>query len=99
MGPLTKVFVRLRMFNIKLNPKKSGVCARLISWCRRRIDDNVISYKQDFIQGVLDLPAPSNAAELQKLLESAIWMRTSIPEFAKETFPWQDFVRAAQMKI
>jgi len=46
-----------------------------------------------------DLPARSNAAELQKLLEAAIWMRTSIPEFAKETFPLQDFVRAAQMTI
>ena len=96
LGCITKVFVWLRKLNIKLKPKRSDLCARSITWCDRRIDKNGISYEGNFIRGLLDLPAPSNAAELEKFLGAANWMRSWIPEFANETFPLQELLKAAQ---
>ena len=99
LGSLTQVFVRLRNFNNKLNPRKSDVFSRSITWCGRRIDKNEISYEEDFIGGLLDLLTPSNEAELQKLFGAVNWMRTLTPELAKETFLLKEWLKAAQVTM
>jgi hypothetical protein len=44
------------------------------------------------IESLLSLPEPENAANLQNFLCGANWKRSSIPEYAMEVAPLQDFM-------
>jgi hypothetical protein len=43
----------------------------------------------DFVKGLLGLPEPKTAADLQNFLAGANWMRSSIPSFTETTAPLQ----------
>jgi len=44
------------------------------------------------IESLLSLPEPENAANLQKFLCGANWIRSSNPEYAMEVAPLQEFM-------
>jgi hypothetical protein len=44
------------------------------------------------IESLLSLPEPENAANLQKFLCGANWIRSSIPEYAMEVAPLQELM-------
>jgi hypothetical protein len=87
---LEEVFQRLRKFNVKLNPQKTDLCSKEITWCGREISIEGIKFDPEMIESLLSLPEPENAANLQKFLCGANWIRSSIPEYAMEVAPLQE---------
>jgi hypothetical protein len=83
--PLTRLeeaFQRLRKFNVKLNPQKTDLCSKEITWYGRKNSVEGIKFDPEIIESLLSLPEPENAANLLKLLCGANWIRSSIPEYA-----------------
>ena len=82
---LTKFFTRPARFNIKLKPEKTDLCSQFITWSGRRISQDRISYDPQSINGLFELPAPTTAAQLEKLLAATNWMRNSNPVLSRIT--------------
>jgi hypothetical protein len=90
---LEEVFQRFRKFNVKLNLQKTDLCTKEITWCGRKISVKGIKFDPEMIESLLSLPEPENAANLQKFLCGANWIRSSIPEYAMEVAPLQELMR------
>jgi hypothetical protein len=65
---LQEVFQGLRKFNVKLNPQKTDLCSKEITWFGRKISVEGIKFDPEMIESLLSLPEPENAAKLQKFL-------------------------------
>ena len=89
---LEEVFQRLRKFNVKLNPQKTDLCSKEITWFGRKISVEGIKFDPEMIESLLSLPEPENAANLQKFLCGANSIRSSIPEYAMEVAPLQELM-------
>jgi hypothetical protein len=89
---LTRLFQRLRKFNVKLNSQDTDLYCKEITWCGRKIYVEGIKFDPEMIESLLILPEPENAANLQKFLCGANWMRSSIPEFAMVVAPLQELM-------
>ena len=77
---LEEVFQRLRKFSVKLNPQKTDLCSKEITWCGRKISVEGIRFNPEVIASLFSLPEPENAANLQKFLCGANWIKSIIPE-------------------
>ncbi|GMF50274.1 unnamed protein product [Phytophthora fragariaefolia] len=85
-------------YGLKLHPGKCVFFTKSIKWCGRVISAAGVTHCPDRIQGLVDMAPPITAADLQQLLCSANWMRTSIPEYADITGPLYKTLEVA-MKI
>jgi len=47
---LEEVFQRLQKFNVKLNPQKTDLCSKEITWCGRKISVEGIKFDPDMIE-------------------------------------------------
>jgi transposase InsO family protein len=86
---LRKFFARLHEYGLKLNAKKSCLYAKEISWCGRIIDGEGVRHDPERVAALSSLPRPGTAADLQKLLCAANWLRESIVNFAQFAAPLQ----------
>ena len=89
---LEEVFQKLRKFNVKLNPQKTDLRSKEITWCGGKISVDGIKFDPEMIESLLILPEPEHAANLQKFLCGAKWIRSSIPEYATEVAPLQELM-------
>ena len=71
---LKKVLEKLDKFNIELNPQKTDLCARIITWCGRKMSTDALDTIHIF-QLVVNLPEPKTSAEIQRFLAVANWVR------------------------
>ncbi|KAE8969903.1 hypothetical protein PR003_g28562, partial [Phytophthora rubi] len=95
LAVLKKFFERLRQYGLKLNAKKSCLFAREISWCGRLIDGTGVRHDPERVDALCSLPLPATAADLQRLLCAANWLRESIVDFARHAAPLQEKLEAA----
>lgn len=82
---LERVLRRCAEYGLKLHPKKCSFFTRKVKWCGRMISGEGISHCPERIAGLVDMPMPATAADLQQFLCAVNWMRTSIPDYAKRT--------------
>ena len=73
--------------------------AKDISWCGRKISENSVSYDESRISGLANLPVPENAAQLQKFICTANWIRNTLPEFLLVVSPLQELLRTIERKV
>jgi hypothetical protein len=86
---LRSVFKQLQQHNVFLNPLKTQLCKRSITWCGRLIDKHGVTYDRSMINGLIELRSPRNGQELQQFVCACNWMRSSIPSFSQEISPLQ----------
>ncbi|KAJ0392214.1 hypothetical protein P43SY_008832 [Pythium insidiosum] len=92
---LRKFFGRMREYGLKLNAAKCCLFAREIEWCGRLIDGNGVRHDPERVSALRSLPVPQSAADLQKLLCAANWLRESIVDYAQYAAPLQAKLEAA----
>ena len=95
---LGNVFEQLRVHNIFLKPQKCTLFAARLIWCGHVIDATGIAINPTFAARILDLPRPSNAAELPQFIASCNWIRGKLPRYAKLIEPLQTLLTAAMSK-
>ena len=83
-----KVSERLRKFNIKLNPKKSELFALHI--IGRKISKNGVSLDPAYLKGLTEIPRPETGKQLQHLLSALNWIRSTIPDYARNVATLQE---------
>ncbi|GMF43908.1 unnamed protein product [Phytophthora fragariaefolia] len=91
---LRKLFSRIHEYRLKLNAKKSFLHAREISWCGRVIDGDGVRHDPERVAALSSLPLPAKAADLQKILCAANWLRESVIDFAQRAAPLQNKLEA-----
>ena len=96
---LEKIFARLREYNIKLNPMKTDLLLREVSWCGRLISAMGTRFDPALIQGLVDLELPRTAAELQQFLCAANWIRISIPSYASAVEKLSLMLKTSQRSV
>jgi len=93
---LGKFFEKMRKFNIKLNPKMSELFALHIIWCGRWISKDGVSLDSAYLKGLTELPRPATAKQLHHLLWALGWIRSIIPEYARNWTPVQELLKRCQ---
>ncbi|KAE9043464.1 hypothetical protein PR003_g6175 [Phytophthora rubi] len=78
---LDQVLERCEKYGLKLHAKKCRFYATEIQWCGKMICANGVRHCPDRIQGLVDMPMPRTAADLQQFLCAVNWMRQSIPTY------------------
>ncbi|KAJ0390850.1 hypothetical protein P43SY_011782 [Pythium insidiosum] len=86
---LRKFFDRMREYGLKLNAAKCCLFAREIEWCGRLVDGDGVRHDPERVSALRSLPVPQSAADLQKLLCAANWLRESIVDYAQYAAPLQ----------
>jgi len=93
---LGKVFQRLRKFNIKLKSKKSELFPLHIIWCGKKICKDGVSLDPAYLKALSELPRPETAKQLQRLLSTLNWIRSTIPDYARKVAPLQEPLKYCQ---
>ncbi|POM67205.1 Hypothetical protein PHPALM_16832 [Phytophthora palmivora] len=85
-----KLFYELTAeYRLKLNAKKSVLMSFEVSWCGRIIDGEGIRQDPQRLSGLVSLPLPKTAADLQRFLCVCNWIRDSIVDFVRIFEPLQ----------
>lgn len=84
---------------LKLHPKKCRFYETSTKWCGKIISANGISHCPERLQGLLELPPPATAADLQQLLCAVNWMRSSIPDYAALVAPLGQLLDVAARSV
>ena len=93
---MKKSFERLRKFNVKLNPNKTDLCSREVTWCGRKISESGIGFDDSRIQALLHLPERTTADQLQKFVCAANLIRMTISVYAEAVFLLQELLKSLQ---
>ena len=75
---LRKLFTLFQVWNVKINPRKTTLFTSRIKWCGKIIQNHRVAPDDDFVQGLVSIPVPKFAGELQQFLSAANWIRTYI---------------------
>ena len=89
---LEEVFQSLGKFNVKLNPQKTELCSKEITWCGRQISVEGVKFDPEMIESLFILPDPENAGNPQKFHYQANWIRSSISEYAMKVAHLQELI-------
>lgn len=82
--------------NVKISAKKVVFWSRAVMYCGRLFSEQGVLPNPAFIQAVVDMPLPSNAAQLRSALLSFNWMRHAVPRFAELTTPLLELLQHAR---
>lgn len=95
MDVLKKVLQRCQEFGLKLHPLKCCFFTREATWCGRMISASGVRHCPERVDGLVNLPAPRTAGELQQFLCAVNWMRNNIPEYNALTARLYEILEAA----
>ena len=84
---LAWLFKRCLLYGLKLNPNKCDFFAKEVIWCGKRISGEGISHDPKRLAGLVELPAPRNAQELQQFVCAFNWMRQHVPNYSELVAP------------
>ena len=75
--------------------KKTEFYTTTVKFCGRVFSPTGVTFDPTFIDTVVRMPAPANAAQLRSYIASANWLRAAIPRFAQRIEPLQQLVTVA----
>ncbi|KAE8964182.1 hypothetical protein PR001_g29138 [Phytophthora rubi] len=85
MELLDKVLARCEEYGLKLHAKKCQFFATEVKWCGKLISAQGVRHCPERVQGLIDMPLPRTAGDLQQFLCAINWMRQGIPEHNRLT--------------
>ena len=78
---LEEMLKRCFKFDVKLHPSKCDFFLKIVKWCGRIISGAGVGHCPDRIRGLVEMPPPTMASELQQFLCACNWMRASMPGY------------------
>eukprot|EP00171_Calliarthron_tuberculosum_P002705 IDg2705t1 len=95
IGVIGKFLEICHQYNLKVHPKKCELYATSVRWCGRVISPKGIRFDPARLTGLLEMPSPKSAANLQQFLCAMQWMRTAVPQFQELTKPLHEVMEKA----
>jgi hypothetical protein len=84
---LRKIFIQMRKFRVKINPKKTVLFCQEIEWCGKIISSKGVKPSSKVVQGLLDMNEPETVGALQQYVSACNWLREYIPNFTQKFEP------------
>ena len=81
---LTGIFEQLKKNNLKLNIKKTTLCADEALWCGRIVTGSGVTFHPRNYDAMANMEAPRTAGELCQFIAGLTWMATGLPRLAQE---------------
>ncbi|POM71351.1 CRN2-like protein [Phytophthora palmivora] len=82
MKVLEHVLALCEQYGLKLHPRKCCFYTREALWCGKLVSADGVRHSPDRIQGLVQLPPPRTAGDLQQFICAVNWMRSSIPNYS-----------------
>ena len=73
---LEQLFIALRKYGLKLNPKKCDFLNTKAEFLGRIITKNGYTANPQYVQGILDMKCPTNKEENMKLVGRLVWIKS-----------------------
>ncbi|KAE8982236.1 hypothetical protein PR001_g23792 [Phytophthora rubi] len=93
---LERVLAACRSFGLKLHPAK---CLREARWCGKIVSGHGIKHCPSRIEGLVSMPDPTNAGQLQQFMCAVNWMRQNIARYSELAAPLLEIVDAAAKRV
>ena len=90
---LEEGFRRLRVANIKMNPKKSSFFKQRVEYLGHVVTPEGIIPNPDKVRVVQEFPTPTNLKELRSFLGLAYYYRRFVRGFSNIANPWNAFTK------
>lgn len=90
---LTKVFERLRHYNLKLNPEKCKFFKTEVTYLGDNITDQGILPDDSKFNVIQNYPVPTNADEVRRFVAFCNYYRKFVPNFAKLAKPLKNLLK------
>jgi transposase InsO family protein len=89
------VIAALHAAKLKISIKKTLVYAEELEWCGFQISAKGVAPNPKFVEAVLKMPKPVNAAQLRQFVASVNFVHQSIPRYTELIKPLQDLLNVA----
>ncbi|ETV92996.1 hypothetical protein H310_12834 [Aphanomyces invadans] len=96
---LDRVLQACASSGLKLHPNKCSFFLTRAKWCGKIISADGISHCPDRVKGLVELSTPTTAAQLQKFLCCANWVRSSVPHFSGLVAPLTQLLAVASKSV
>lgn len=93
---LEEVFRRLLDANLSVNQGKCQFCVPSMKYLGYVVDRNGLHVDPDKVRAMLNLPVPTNAREVRRVVGTFSWYRRFIPEFSTIIAPLTALTRKRQ---
>jgi hypothetical protein len=95
---LELVFKRCMQYGIKMHPSKCDFFLTEVKWCGHVISGAGVGHCPDRIRGLVEMPPPAMASELQQFLCACNWMRASLPNYSALVGPLATLMESCMSK-
>ncbi|KAG6622734.1 Retrotransposon protein, Ty3-gypsy subclass [Phytophthora cinnamomi] len=92
---LERVLAACKSFGLKLHPGKCHFYLQEARWCGKIVSKEGIRHCPSRIQGLVAMPDPINAGQLQQFTCAVNWMRQNIPQYTQMVSPLLAVIDAA----
>lgn len=90
---LSRVFERLRHYNLKLNPTKCNFFCTEVTYLGHKITDHGILPDDSKFKVIKDFPRPTNPDEVRRFVAFCNYYRKFVPDFANVAKPLNDLLK------
>lgn len=85
----------LRSANFTISAKKTIFFASEVEYCGHIVCAEGVKPNPRHVAGILEIPTPTNAADLRQFIGSVLWLREAIPRHAELLAPLQQLLTAS----
>lgn len=96
MQVTTRLFNRLKEYNLKVNIKKSSLVNKQAIWCGRLVDGTGFHWLPRNSQAMKDMAHPQTAGELSQFVAGITWMIKGLPRLAEHKGVLQELLEEIQ---
>ena len=91
------VFKRLSWSGLKLNPRKTSICAKSVSFVGHKLSGDGVSIDPNKVKAIVELDPPKTVKQLQSFLGAVNYLRSFIKGFATIAKPLYDLLRKGKI--
>jgi transposase InsO family protein len=95
---LEELLKRCFRYGIKMHPLKCDFFLKIVKWCGRIISGAGVGHCPDRIRGLVEMPPPTMASDLQQFICACNWMRASIPGYNSLVEPLTTLLESCMSK-
>ena len=95
---LTLVLQRCRDRNLKLNPRKTKLCAAEVEYIGHKLTADGVKISDEKVRAVLEMPEPASIAKVQTLLGMVTYTCKFLPHLSSVTEPLRQLIKESNAK-
>ena len=95
---LERVLTRCRETNLKLNQRKTKLCAEEVTYIGHKLTKDGVKIDEEKVKAVLEMPEPSSIANVQTLLGMVTYTCKFLPHLSQVTEPLRYLIKESHQE-